>query len=293
MGVHPGLIYWLVSGRWFFVGVGLLLVALALPSGHKARRYRQVSCYLIAAGFVFVGCSATPFPLWMYLIWAVLIVAWLTVRGQERSGLWRRRVVLALRLGAGLATLAAIGLELPWHLSPSLRADSSQPIYVIGDSISAGIGEEQRQIWPQIMARENAVQVINLSRAGATLKSAVSMAEQVSEKDALVILEIGGNDLFSSKAVKEFERELEELIQQVRGPGRTLVMFELPLFPLWNKYGQVQRRVSQKFGIELIPKAVLAGVFTGPGNTIDSLHLSQQGHRRMAEEVGRILLRSD
>ena len=289
MSVHPGLIYWLVSGRCFFVGVGLLLVAFVLPSGHKARRCRQVSCTLIGVGFVLITCSATPFPMWIYLIWAALTVAWLTMRGQESSGRWHSKAEAALRVGVGLVTIAAFGLELPWHLSPTLVVEKSQPVYVIGDSLSAGLSEAQKQTWPQILAEENDIRVVNLSRAGATVKSAVSMTDKVRDENALVILEIGGNDLFGSKTVAEFGSELEELIQQIRSPGRTVVMFELPLFPLWSNYGRVQRRLSHQFGIKLIPKAVLAGVFTGPGDTIDSLHLTQQGHRRMAKEVGRML----
>ena len=289
MDVHPGVIYWLVSGRIFFAGIGLLLAAFVLPSGQKARQCRRVSCALIGVGVVLVACSSTPLPLWVHVIWAAVIVAWLIMRGKESSGRWYSKAESALRVGAGLATIAAFGLELPWHLSPSLVVDKSQPVYVIGDSLSAGIGGVQDQTWPQIMAQENNIKVINLSRAGATVKSAVSMTDKVKDKNALVILEIGGNDLFGSKTAKEFGSELEELIQQNRSAGRTVLMFELPLFPLWNNYGRVQRQLSRKYNIKLIPKGILAGVLTSPGDTIDGIHLTEKGHRRMAEEVERIL----
>ena len=289
MDIHPGIIYWLVSGRSFFVGAGILLAAVVLPSGQEAKQCRRISCALIGVGVVLVACSGTPLPLWVYGIWSAVTAIWLTMRGQESSGRWYAKAEAALRVGAGLATIAAFGLELPWHLSPSLVVDKSQPVYVIGDSLSAGLGEGQDKVWPQILAQEHDIKVVNLSRPGATAKSAVSMTDKVKDKNALVILEIGGNDLFGSKTAKKFGSELEELIQQVRGPQRTMVMFELPLFPLWNNYGRVQRQLSQKYDIKLIPKGILAGVLTSPGDTIDGIHLTEKGHRRMAEEVGKVL----
>ena len=289
MGSHPDLIYWLVSGRCFFLGAGLLLAAVMLPSGKRSSQCRRISCALMAVGVVLVACSATPLPLWVYGIWFVVTAAWLTMRGKENAGRCYSKAEVALRVGVGLTTIVAFGLELPWHLPPLVVLDRSEPVYVIGDSLSVSSAEGQDTAWPQILAQEKNIIVVNLSRPAATAKSAASVTDKLTHKNAVVILEIGGNDLFGPITVTEFGSDLEDLIQQVRGPQRTLVMFELPLFPLWNNYGRVQRRLSRKYEIKLIPKAILAGVLTSGGNTIDGIHLTEKGHRRMAQEVRRML----
>ena len=68
-------------------------------------------------------------------------------------------------------------------------------------------------------------------------------------------------------------------------PDVQVVMFELPLPPLYNDFGIVQRRLAAQYRVALIPKRVLAGVIAGSGSTIDSLHLSAEGHRAMADAV--------
>ena len=211
------------------------------------------------------------------------------MRGKENAGRCYSKAEVALRVGVGLTTIVAFGLELPWHLPPLVVLDRSEPVYVIGDSLSVSSAEGQDTAWPQILAQEKNIIVVNLSRPAATAKSAASVTDKLTHKNAVVILEIGGNDLFGPITVTEFGSDLEDLIQQVRGPQRTLVMFELPLFPLWNNYGRVQRRLSRKYEIKLIPKAILAGVLTSGGNTIDGIHLTEKGHRRMAQEVRRML----
>jgi lysophospholipase L1-like esterase len=75
------------------------------------------------------------------------------------------------------------------------------------------------------------------------------------------------------------------LLDRVVSRGRVIVMFELPLPPLCNEYGRIQRRLASEYGVCLIPKRVLARVLTGNGATLDSIHLSRRGHEQMASAV--------
>jgi acyl-CoA thioesterase-1 len=175
-------------------------------------------------------------------------------------------------------------LEFPYHLIPTLNANGKPKLYIIGDSVTAGIGGE-KQTWPRMLARSQAVEVIDFSEAGATTASALRQAEGLPQEGGLLLLEIGGNDLLGPTSSGDFERELDCLLDQVCKPGRSVLMFELPLLPLCNGYGRAQRRLATKYGAVLIPKRVFVAVLTGEGATLDSVHLSQQGHARMAEVV--------
>lgn len=101
----------------------------------------------------------------------------------------------------------------------------------------------------------------------------------------IIIVEIGGNDVLGGTSVQDFDRDLDQLLQFVCTKQRQVVMFELPLPPLFHGYGYVQRRLAKKHGVKLLPKATFLAAIAGPDTTLDSIHLSQAGHQRMADLV--------
>ena len=62
-------------------------------------------------------------------------------------------------------------------------------------------------------------------------------------------------------------------------------MLELPLPPLYNRFGAIQRRLARRYGVVLIPKRYFAAALSGEAATIDGLHLSPAGHRKMAAMI--------
>jgi hypothetical protein len=66
-------------------------------------------------------------------------------------------------------------------------------------------------------------------------------------------------------------------------------MFELPRGPFRNAYGRVQRELAEDMDVILLPRHILARVITAPGATLDGLHLSDAGHRMLAETVAALV----
>jgi acyl-CoA thioesterase-1 len=219
---------------------------------------------------------------------------------------WERRradkgpqTTKALRYATAAAWIGIVLLELPFQFAPRLPPLGNAPLFVVGDSVTAGMGGGNDRTWTSLLPPEIAVH--NLARPGATTATALQyQAPQIPAGARLVLLEIGGNDLLGGTSAAQFEHDLEALCLAICGPAnrpeanrpaasRAVVMFELPLPPLANEYGRIQRRVAAKYGIRLIPKRVFIGVLTGDGSTLDSIHLSQAGHRRMAEVVAHLI----
>ena len=121
------------------------------------------------------------------------------------------------------------------------------------------------------------------------MASALREAEALREDEQLVMLEIGGNDLLGNTTPAAFESGLENLLRVVSRPGRVVVMFELPLPPSYNEYGRAQRRVARRHEVLLVPKRVMLSVLLQDGATLDTIHLSQGGHGRMAVAVWEIV----
>ena len=280
-----GLIYLAISGAMFFPGAALLLGGLLVPS--RKRIVAALRRLASLVGICLVACSATPLPMWFYAAGAISIVAALVAASRLHEQ--KPRAAMAARLAMIIPILAAVGVELPRHIMPSVAMPPAGPIVVIGDSLSAGIGGDGVALWPDVLAGRYGREAANLAVPGATVASAMKQAERLPETSRLVLVEIGGNDTLGTTRPAQFEADLDALIRKVRSPGRTVVMFELPLLPFQNAFGRAQRRVADAHDVVLIPKRLLAGVFAVDGATTDGIHLSNVGHARLADAVAGLL----
>ena len=182
--------------------------------------------------------------------------------------------------------LLIAGSEFSHRKLPLIAGVRDSHLVIIGDSLSSGLGEATP--WPVVLEETSGIGVKNLARAGAGVHEALGMAAHVFSDDHVVLLEIGGNDLLAGLPSDKFAEGLEELLIKVCSPRRTVVMLELPLIPSKIGYGQVQRRLSEKYHVWLIPKRFLADGLRAD-TTSDGLHLSPRGAGRMAAFVASAL----
>lgn len=275
-------VYLFGSGLVFFLAVGFFLVALAIFYRSERRWLKSLATILTLIGLFASGLSGTPLPYWFYGVAAAGTLAWLFAEHSAR--LWFQRHRARFRLLALTLWAVGVALEAPYQWTPRAAPHFQHDLYVIGDSVSAGVGQET-WTWPRLLSDSGEMRVHDFSRMGATVSSALKQTEGLSELGGIVVLEIGGNDLLGSTTPEAFDRDLAELLGRVCAPDRVVLMFELPSLPLANNYGRIQRRLAAEHGVALIPKRVLMGVLTGGGATLDSVHLSKQGHEKMAAIV--------
>jgi lysophospholipase L1-like esterase len=272
------------SGASFFSGSGLLLVGMFLTAKSKGR-IKFLSKLAACLGMTLMALSSTPFPSWMNLLLLILFLGWIVV--ESISGFRSRTVIYSLRAFLVICTLIMGFIEIPNQLLPKMPERKCATIYIVGDSISAGIDENPN--WVAVFQKRYAANVENLAKPAATLSSALKQLPLVSSNDCLVLLEIGGNDLLGKANRGEFEKDLRELLISVEKPGRTLLMFELPLLPGQAGLGRVQRSLAKEHGVYLIPKRYFCKVLGAPNATVDGLHLSPVGTSLMAEMVHTII----
>jgi acyl-CoA thioesterase-1 len=271
-------IFFFGSGFAFFAGVALVLLGVAVT------RWRpRLSWVPAMLGLIVIALSAAPLPYWLYAVAGLITVVWFLAEAFRRK-LARVSLIFA-RTGVAIVWLSAAALELPYLLGPDLDISGRPALWVVGDSVTAGLGDKKTETWPGILAHTHGIEVHDLSQMGATVASAHRRLEKDPPGDGIILLEIGGNDLLGSTSAADFDRHLSALLALVCRPGRRVLMFELPLPPLCNEYGLAQRRLAAKHGVGLIPKRILVGVLTAGGATLDSIHLTQRGHEAMAEAV--------
>ena len=271
-------VYHVASGQAFFSGVVLLIIA-TYASTRRSVAGRSIAILGFLIGAMAIAISSTAIPYWYYTIAVIVTIGWLAIRYSNKVPRWAPCVVAFAWIGAGL-------LEIRYHILPHIEPAPSRSVAVIGDSITAGMGASDRSVkWPALLAEQYNLDMRDLSHPGETTASALKRARDQEIVAPIVILEIGGNDLLGSTTSAQFALDLDALLAYVEAPGRQLVLFELPLPPFNHEYGRIQRALARKYDVALIPKRVLLSVLAENGSTVDTIHLTQAGHERMAAHV--------
>jgi acyl-CoA thioesterase-1 len=275
------------DGGALFTGSACLVVGVLAVTRGRHRFARPLGRMLVLFGLFAIVMSATPLPVWAYGIWTASLLLWIV--SQTSTKFAGRRWRTGALAGCVGCTLLVVSWELNYQLPPRPLHRSWDRLIVIGDSLSAEDFKEGGDPWPKLLERGHGIRVENLAFSGAQTASAAKRVGSVDLSGALILLEIGGNDLLGAVSKGDFERGLERLLSLVCRDDNFVIMLELPLPPLYNGYGDVQRRLAKRHHVVLIPKRYFGGVFVGTAATIDSLHLSPAGHRKMADMVWQVV----
>lgn len=182
-----------------------------------------------------------------------------------------------------------VAAEIPWTMCPTVALGHDRSIVVLGDSLSAGLGEGEGTPWPVQLGASHRLKVHNLSEAGATTQDALRQIKSTDHFPGLVIVELGGNDLLGGRSCEAFAHDLDGILAYLHEHQRTIIILELPLLPGKNQWGVVQRKLARRHGCFLIPKRLLVDVFAVSGSTVDTLHLTESGHQRLAEMIWSVI----
>ncbi|HBH50722.1 MAG TPA: acyl-CoA thioesterase [Planctomycetaceae bacterium] len=271
-------VYHVVSGQAFFTGVILLIIA-ALAAGDSRAVFKRMQFLAVFVGIVAIVVSSTPLSYPVGIAATAVTLAWILLRNRMPWRNWVQPAFVAVWVLAGLA-------EVPYHIMPSVNSAVGRSLGIIGDSVTAGIGEDETaETWPTLLAREHNLEIQDISHVGETAASALKRAMSQSLDASVVMIEIGGNDILGTTTSTQFERDLDALLTFLTSADRQIVMFELPLPPFFHEYGRAQRAMAAKHHVVLIPKRVFLSVISERQATLDTIHLSQSGHQRMADCV--------
>ena len=286
-GLNQFAAYLFSSGDAFFVGAVMIALGRATTWHFRKHRTAKWLRLITVLGLILFALSMTPLPWWLYGLCLIPPLVSLNVPFRAADNARWPRIVRRAQPFVELLLLASVTTELVERHRLHLRPLATLPteLHVIGDSLSAGITDEQQHLWPNLLANEWHVPVRNHAQAGATTASAFRQAEEIDCGDCLVLIEIGGNDLLSGRDSRQIEADLDQLLARLRGSKRTLVLFELPVPPIPGAYefARLQRRLAHRHIVRLIPRREFAKVLLTPGATTDGLHLSPSGHRAVAD----------
>ena len=270
------------NGTVLYIGAAMACIGPAARIFAEKRLFIVASNCLGVLGAIGVVASAAPLAWWEYAVWGVV---WLSAMYTSGCFSLPRKHRVVLVACCAVVSAAICGVEARYWFLPRLEIPKGATLlYEVGDSLSIG-ADKQELNWPDLLGAKLGLPARNYSFGGAKAGTALSNAKRVGPEPAMVLLEIGGNDIFAGTPPQQFEQDLRALLEAVRAPDHTLYMLELPLPPTFNEYGRIQRALAEEFNVTLIPKRVLGGVFSIPDATVDGLHFSHAGHAALAERL--------
>jgi len=273
------------DGTFFFVGLAAAALAVLLLLRFHNRLFRSCLTVLALLGIILVVISATPQPLWAYALWLLPVVGGLVLGNRANSP--RNPRIVAGALVAAITAGFCLAEARYQHL-PRMSVPNGKTVYVLGDSISAGMRKRER-CWPAVLEETTGLAVVNLAQPGATAQSATKQAAGITETNSIIVVEIGGNDLLSGTEASVFRKQLDSLISLLRTGQHQVLMLELPLIPFKNAFGVAQRDLAAQYGVALLPKRFFTEVLGLKGGTLDGVHLSQVGHNALAAIIAKVL----
>jgi acyl-CoA thioesterase I len=199
-------------------------------------------------------------------------------------------VVLALTLVLGIMACATTGD------SASGSTSGKETIVCLGDSITAGYGativgkDDKSKSWPAFMQNKVNIPVINAGVSGDTTAQGLARVKRdvLSKNPRIVIIGLGGNDLFQNKPLATTKNNLQMIIDMVNDGNRKIYLVDA--FPDVNEYNEqyhiMYNTLASSNNIELIVDQ-FDGVYGI--HMSDEVHPNAKGYELMADNIFRTL----
>ena len=201
-----------------------------------------------------------------------------------------------------LAIAALVGCDQQEsRTSPDSTPADPQPLYqgtiiTVGNSLTAGLGVDETEAWPNLVAK--AIQdkgynwqVINAGISGETSSGALSRIKWIlARKPDIVILQTGANDGLRGIPVEIIRKNITNAVTMMQQEGTVVVLAGMQIVqnlgPEYTEnFAAIFPAVAQETGCILIP-FLLQDVAGEPSlNLADTIHPNEEGHKIIAETV--------
>jgi acyl-CoA thioesterase-1 len=195
------------------------------------------------------------------------------------------RIVLLLSLLlAGLPALAA-------------QPDDKFTILFLGDSLTEGLGLEQNEAFPNLIARRFAtegrrnIEIVNAGVSGSTSASGLSRLQWYARSQPdLLVLALGANDGLRGLDVNEMKANLAKTIEFAQANNIRVALTGMLVPPnmgpdYTNAFAQVFPDLAAQYALPFLP-FLLEGVAAAPElNQADGIHPNLEGEKIVADTV--------
>ncbi|WP_160154012.1 arylesterase [Microbulbifer sp. ALW1] len=164
-----------------------------------------------------------------------------------------------------IVLLYAAALKADEHRADQQSAGGQKTLLVLGDSISAAYGIDEREGWVQLLRdrlaeQELAVKVVNASISGETSAGGLARLPRLLSEHGpdWLVVELGGNDGLRGYPPRALQQNLVRMVQLAREGGAEVLLLGMQMPPNYGKaytraFAAVYPKVAEEQGVPLVP----------------------------------------
>jgi acyl-CoA thioesterase-1 len=176
----------------------------------------------------------------------------------------------------------------------------AETILFLGDSLTEGYQLSKEEAYPALIEKilkdeRKEIKVINGGVSGATSASGLKRLDwYLRAKPDIMVLALGANDGLRGLKLNETEKNLSLVIMKAQERGMIVILAGMKMptnmgETYRNEFEKIFSTLSKKYSIKLIP-FLLEGVGGKPElNLPDGIHPNPKGHKKMADNVLKVL----
>lgn len=183
------------------------------------------------------------------------------------------------------------------------QTQSPTPVVLFfGDSLTAGYGLSPEEAFPALIEKNitksgKKVKVVNAGLSGETSAGGLSRIDWILRQPVDVfVLELGANDGLRGLPLDQTRTNLQGIISKVKGkyPTAKLVLAGMMVPPNMgenysNEFKKIYPDLAKKNGATLIPFLLENVAGNEKLNQADGIHPNTEGHKLVAEHVGKFI----
>jgi len=173
------------------------------------------------------------------------------------------------------------------------KLGSADVIVAFGDSLTYGIGAQEHESYPAVLAQLTGRQVIRAGVPGEVTAQGLQRLPEVIEEHRpnLMIVCLGGNDMLRKVNAAEIKSNLRSIIKAIQDRGIAVVLVGVPQPALITSAPAFYSEIAKEFAVPYEGK-IVTSVLYSPDMKADSIHPNAKGYRRMAEALAELLRRT-
>ena len=163
-------------------------------------------------------------------------------------------------------------------------------VVALGDSLTVGVGVDTPQSYPTLLAHKTGWQVINMGISGDTTEGVLARIDTViSQKPALVLLSIGGNDVLRRVPDQTSRANLTAIITRLQGANIPVVLIAQPHLSASALFGKASDNpmysdIADSTGVPLLAKS-WSKILSDDKLKSDQIHANATGYAVFADEL--------
>ncbi|WP_373975230.1 arylesterase [Chitinibacter sp. SCUT-21] len=188
--------------------------------------------------------------------------------------------VRCLALVLTVLLLAACG-DKPFKPLPA-----NSVVLAFGDSLTYGVGADDAQSYPAVLAQKTGWQIVNAGVPGETAAQARQRFSATLDdvKPRLVLLCLGGNDFLQKLPAEQTKAELGLMLDELKRRNLPVLLIGVPKLGLGLETPALYHEVAEAYQVPLNEDS-LAQILAKSSLKSDLVHPNAAGYRQLADEL--------